>query len=201
LGNTIATISLNLKTSKDISAIAQCMLLDGPGKDILGSLEVGEAVVKLQGRIQGPFMIRIPQFQIVKGAVTDEMIRDRMGIEEEHEAPATANQDHNLPAPPAPSPPSVAPVRTGTDDLMAAFLEDVAAHLESGIAERYRRLGISVRQGQKWKFRLLEADLIEDHEEFTHVGRIRRIVLTDKGRRFIEKNRPVHEGDGAGSSP
>ena len=40
---------------------------------------------------------------------------------------------------------------------MAAFLNDVVAHPECGIAERYKRLGISVRQGQKLKFRLLEA--------------------------------------------
>ncbi len=199
LGNTIATISLNLKTSKDVNAMSQCMLLDGPEKDILGSLEVGEAVVKLQGRIQGPFMIRIPKFQIVKGAVTDEMVRTRMGMEEKHKAPGISNQDSSLPAPSVPSPPSIPPASTATNDLVAAFLEDVTAHPESGIAERYRRLGISVRQGQKLKFRLLEAGLIEDHEELTHVGRIRKIRLTDKGQRFLEKNRPVHEGPGSSS--
>ena len=73
------------------------------------------------------------------------------------------------------------------DDLVLAFLKDVAAHPESGIAERYKRLGVSVRQGQKVKFRLLEAHMIEDHEELTRTGRIRKIRLTDKGRRLIAK--------------
>ena len=108
LGNTFATISLNLKTSKDVNAMAQCMLLENEEKDILGSLEVGQAVVKLQGRVQGPFLIGIPEFQIVKGAVTDEMVRARMGMEEEHASPRISNQDHKLPAPPVPSLPSIA---------------------------------------------------------------------------------------------
>jgi predicted transcriptional regulator len=71
------------------------------------------------------------------------------------------------------------------DDLALAFLRDVEAYPECGIAERYKRLGISVRQGQKLKFRLLEADLIEDHEELTHTGRIHKMRLTTKGRHFI----------------
>ena len=182
LGNTFATISLNLKTTKDVSAMAQCMLLENEEKDILGSLEVGQAVVKLQGRVQRPFLIRIPQFQIVKGAVTDEMVRAQMGIEENPAPQRITNQEHKLPVP---SPASVPPSRSGTDDLMAAFLNDVAAHPESGIAERYKRLSISVRQGQKLKFRLLEAGMIEDREELTRTGRIRRIQLTEKGRHFV----------------
>ena len=64
LANTYCTICLNLKHSKDVNAMAQCMLLEGEEKDILGSLEVGQAVVKLQGRIQRPFLIQIPEFKI-----------------------------------------------------------------------------------------------------------------------------------------
>ena len=185
LGNTFATISLNLKTSKDVSAMAQCMLLENEEKDILGSLEVGQAVVKLQGRVQAPFLIRIPQFQIVKGAVTDEMVRARMGMEGEHELQGISNQEHKLPAPPVPSLPSIALAKPETDDFVAAFLNDVVAHPECGIAERYKRLKISVRQGQKLKLRLLEAGMIEDHAEFTQTGRIRKIKLTSTGERFL----------------
>lgn len=66
----------------------------------------------------------------------------------------------------------------------------MATHPESGIAERYMRLGISVRQGQKLKFRLLEASLVEDHEELTRTGRIRKIRLMEKGQRFLSKTSP-----------
>ena len=50
LGNTYTTIAMNLKHRTDINAMAQCLLLD-QDKDMLGSLEIGEAIVKLQGRI------------------------------------------------------------------------------------------------------------------------------------------------------
>jgi hypothetical protein len=192
LGNTVATISLNLKTSKDVSAMAQCMLLDGPEKDILGSLEVGQAVVKLQGRVQGPFLIQIPQFNIQKGSVTDEMIQERMLVHSSSDL-SRVSRDVNGAETPSPAGPS-APVKgkRDVDDLVLAFLNDVAAHPESGIAERYKRLGISVRQGQKLKFRLLEAGMIEDHEELTHTGRIRKMRLTTKGQHFVATSRSNH---------
>jgi len=184
LGNTYTTICLNLKHSKDVSAMAQCMLLEGEEKDVLGRLEVGQAVVKLQGRAQSPFMIRIPEFQIVKGAVTDEMIREHMGLPAEvQQAPISAGiykatSSITTSTIPATSQP-------GMDDLALAFLRDVEAYPECGIAERYKRLGISVRQGQKLKFRLLEAGMIEDHEELTPTGRIRKIRLMEKGQHFV----------------
>jgi hypothetical protein len=55
--------------------MAQCPLLD-KDKDILGSLEVGQAVVKLQGRIARPFQITVPEFIIQKGSITDEYIQE-----------------------------------------------------------------------------------------------------------------------------
>lgn len=185
LGNTYCTICLNLKHSKDVSAMSQCMLLDGPEKDILGNLEVGQAVVKLQGRVQGPFLIRIPQFPLTKGSVTDEMVRLTHGADGEDDrsagpmpSPAALPLDHPVQAP-------VSGIKLDMDDRVRAFLQDVVGYPESGIAERYKRLGISVRQGQKLKYRLLEAGLIEEHEELTHTGRVRKVCLTDKGRRFM----------------
>lgn len=186
LGNTFATISLNLKTSKDVNAMAQCMLLENEEKDILGSLEVGQAVVKLQGRVQGPFLIRIPEFQIVKGAVTDEMIREHMGFPAEVQPASMAADSYRATSSITTSTIPATP-QTGMDDLARAFLRDVEAYSESGIAGRYKRLDISVRQGQKLKFRLLEAGLIEDHEELTHTGRIRKMRLTGKGQEIVSK--------------
>lgn len=54
LGNTYCTICMNLKHKTDINAMAQCLLLDKE-KDLLGTLKVGQAIVKLQGRIARPF--------------------------------------------------------------------------------------------------------------------------------------------------
>jgi len=78
LGNTYCTICLNLKHQKDVNAMAQSMLLDTGERDILGSLEVGQAVVKLQGRVPRPFVIAIPEFEITKGAISDRAVQTKM---------------------------------------------------------------------------------------------------------------------------
>ena len=77
---------------------------------------------------------------------------------------------------------------TKPDSLVVEFLRDVHDNPESGIAERYKRLGLSVRQGQKLKARLSQKGMIEEHEERTSTGRIRRIRLTEKGDEVVSKN-------------
>ena len=57
--------------------MGQCLLLDKE-RDILGTLDIGQAVVKLQGRIHRPFQIAIPEFIIQKGRISDAFIKDHM---------------------------------------------------------------------------------------------------------------------------
>ena len=76
-----------------------------------------------------------------------------------------------------------------TEKLEVAFLQDIQNYPESGIAERYKRLGISVRQGQKIKNRTLKDELIEEHIETVRTGRIKIIRLTEKALSFLSKNR------------
>jgi len=180
LGNTYCTICLNLKHQKDVNAMAQCMLLDGAERDILGSLEVGEAVVKLQGRSPRPFMIRIPEFEIRKGVVSDEMVSERMPqvIDEETfliaDADETREPEQGYRIQQRADEPSLGPTSM-------AFLADVRDYPESGVAARYRRLGLSVRQGQKLKDKLVQQGLIQEHDEHTPTGRIKVVRLTEKG--------------------
>ena len=187
LGNTYTTICLNLKHSKDVNAMAQCMLLDGQEKDILGSLEVGQAVVKLQGRIPRPFLVQIPEFEIEKGKVTDEMIQPRMKPIAAHERPgSTPPTQSQQPTAASQKEPATEQTPRGKDkSLETLFLKDVQAHPDSGVAARYRRWGISVRQGQKIKAYLAADGLIEEQEERTPTGKLLRIRLTEKGRQFL----------------
>jgi len=176
LGNTYCTICMNLKTRTDIGAVAQCLLLDKE-KDILGSLEVGQAVIKLQGRIAHPFQVSIPEFVIEKGKITDTYVKKHM----QDIAPAMVEEDFRLPA------------STGGDSTMSnkahlaenmvmAFLRDIQEYFDSGIAARYKRLGLSVRQGQKLKSQALQQSLIEGTIETTKTGRQTFIRLTEKGK-------------------
>jgi hypothetical protein len=175
IGNTYLTVCMNLKHKTDINAVAQCLLLDKE-KDLLGSLEVGEAVVKLQGRIARPFMIKVPEFVIHKGAVTDTLIKER------HMRSAAWSS----PTEPAPSVEPSPEVSQDTDakrpqsDPMTRFLKDILDNPESGIAARYKRLALSVRQGQKLKALATHGSLVEEHLETTRMGRLTVLRLTQK---------------------
>jgi len=78
LGNTYATVCLGLKERSDISVMASALNLTGEDRDILTKLEVGQAIVKLQGRWPEPFLVEIPKVDINKGSVTDELLKERM---------------------------------------------------------------------------------------------------------------------------
>jgi hypothetical protein len=166
---------MNLKHKTDINAISQCMLLDKE-KDILGSLEVGQAVVKLQGRIALPFQVSIPEFVIEKGRITDTYVKKHM----QNIAPAMAEQDFRLPAK-AEANSTMSQKADLAKNLELAFLRDVQDNPDSGIAQRYKRLGLSVRQGQKLKQAEIQKGLIHESMETTPEGRVKLICLTSQG--------------------
>ncbi len=181
LANSYATICMSMSNRADINAMSQTLLLDA-GKDVLGTLEVGQAVVKLQGRIPRPFLISIPEFRIEKGRVTDEQIREYMkdkvsqfGIEDEVSDDA-AGEERGLREDVAGSP---------SNGPEIAFLKDVVDNPDSGVAARYKRLGLSGRQGQKVKTRLLDQGLIDEELGTTHAGRLTTIRLTEQGKRLL----------------
>jgi hypothetical protein len=176
LGNTYCTICMNLKHKSDINAVGQSLLMDKE-RDMLGALEVGRAVVKLQGRIARPFQIIMPHFLIQKGSIDDEQIRNHMQhvIIQENEMLAEMNHPSN----------EAIHGFVREEDQRKIFLHDVDQFTSSGIADRYKRMGISVRQGQRLKEILLAEGLIQERVETTHSGRVRVVELTVKGRRFL----------------
>ncbi|MBN1804958.1 MAG: ATP-binding protein, partial [Sedimentisphaerales bacterium] len=179
LGNTYCTICMNLKHKTDINAVSQCMLLDKE-RDILGSLEVGQAVVKLQGRIAKPFEVSIPLFEIEKGKITDTFIKKHM----QDIAPAAIEEDFRLLA----NTNGNCIMNNNTnlaENMEMSFLQDIQNFPYSGIAERYKRLDISVRQGQKLKAKALNQELIQEQIQTTKTGRMKVISLTERGENLL----------------
>lgn len=183
LANTYAVVSFNLKHRADVTAISQAMLLDDSARDVLGNLQVGQAVVRLQGRAVGPFTINVPEFVIEKGAFTDVRVQHHMSAlgllstrssRGDSAAAATQTRVGNgaLAQEGAVSP----------DDAPGLkFLSDVASFPESGIADRYRRLGLSVRRGEQLKADLVQRRLILEELQTTSRGKRRMIRLTEQG--------------------
>ena len=194
LGNTYTTICLNLKHGKDVSTMAQAMLLDGEQKDLLGSLRVGEAIVKVQGRVPRPFMIHIPEFAIRKGRVDDAAVACHMRPILQQRGPFL-DQTTNPLASPLRRGSVKASEQTPLQEIEAALLQDVQAYPASGVAARYKRLGISVRQGQKLKARLLQRSLVAEQQEHTKTGRLNRLILTEAGSELLARISPPEGPD------
>ena len=186
MANSYTVICMSMSNKADISAVAQNLLLD-TSKDILGTLEVGQAVVKLQGRIPRPFQISIPEFKIRKGRMADADIRTHM----EHLVPSIADEataSDGSQGETVPPEPTAGPMPS-SNNAANTFLDDIKHYPDSGVAARYKRLGLSVRQGQNLKSQLADQGLIEEHLEITDTGRRMTVRLTAKGGRLLSETK------------
>jgi hypothetical protein len=147
--------------------VADCLHLDSQQLEHLTRLPVGHALVKLQDRYFSPFLVRFPLMQIKKGIVTDSMIQHTPDFDDVEEA-----------IQPEPAKPELTPEEK-------SFLKDIVVHRFSPVAQRYVRLGLSARKGNKLQSRLTEKGLVVP--EFVHDGRGRRklLGLTDKARQLL----------------
>lgn len=170
LGNTYATLLLNLKDPRDVSKAAALSLLSSSEKRFFGLLPVGVGVVKLQDRWKHSFLVRFPHVRVRKGVVSDEDLREgrfhgvsalsdagRGYFRERGEVWRSRFVDEPL----------------GDGEL--SFLWDVLSHPLSGVDARYKRLGVSVERGHGLKQGLVGRGFLE--EETLVVGGSRRKAL------------------------
>lgn len=183
MGNTYATIALNVKHRSDVNALGGAMLLDEDQKELVGRLTIGQAIIKLQGRWLQPFLIQIPHRKIEKGSVNDSMLVQYMiarnvlkpyqDFEEREEQVAASS------------------VSEITDRQME-FLVNVLKEPFLGTVERYRGLGLSRRKGNSVRESLVEMDLLSTVDIPTKSGKTVLVELTEKGKESLrEKNHEV----------
>lgn len=213
LGNTYATFAMNLKHRGDIAMIQDSLLLDSEQASYLGRLEVGWAIVRLQGRWFWPFLIKLPLVKLVKGVVTDARLREitrekqkdfscllspwggfsSVILTKEEVSNLESGQDKQS---------AVfrdrGKVKEGEDtDGMCAIklttqekdlLMDVWRYARSGIGERYKRLGFSAWCGNKIKNSVVHAGFIRCQSVSIERGRIKILALTEKGQKVLGIN-------------
>jgi DNA-binding MarR family transcriptional regulator len=185
LGNTYTTICFGLKHKADMRTISESLLLEKEQVDFLGQLETGKAIVKLQGRHFKPFLVRFPLFPIKKGNVTDEEIKRKMKgcsgegkeIRIQEEIKRIIREIEGL-------------VKKEGEKVVLSenerkFLIDIAKYPVSGVVSRYMRLGLNRYQGNRIQKELIEKGLISWRPVSTRKGRLKVLVLTDKGKRAI----------------
>lgn len=185
LGNTYTTICMNLKHKADMNTISESLLLNNEQIDFLGQLEVGTAIVKLQGRFFLPFLIKIPLFPIKKGIITDEEIKGETGSYSVESEVVRAGKEINR---------LIRSIRgllnrKEDEEILTVekreFLIDIARHPISGVTMRYSRLGWNRYQGNKIQKEMIEKGLITFRPVSTMKGRLKVLVLTDRGKKAI----------------
>jgi hypothetical protein len=206
LGNTYCTIAMNLKHARDVNTIGDALLLNAEEREFLGKLEIGQAIVKLQGRCFSPFLVRFPLMKVKKGSVKDGELKRRM-------AGYFSVTEEISPLPQAAGDVSVIPATGiicaeqykdgGITQDEETLLKDVILHPISGIAERYKRLGLSVRKGSGILDSLLAKGMLSITDIPVFKGRVKFLELADSGRAAMRQKGydiqdrrsggPVHE--------
>ena len=209
LGNTYTTFAFNLKHRGDIAMMQDCLHLDGEQAGYLGRLEVGWAMVKLQGRWFLPFLVKLPLMTVNKGSVTDQDIRERhaarAGAQDENDIrkegdssvisgreadsrPAGTRDDGSLGLPVGgkeegePGSGGCA-IRLTTQERQ--FLEHVWAHPTYTITQHYSSLNLSPRGGTGVQKNLQGKRLIVSCPISTGRARIKILSLTDLGKALL----------------
>lgn len=196
LANTYCTIGLNLKTADDINALSRCMLLSGKEKDYLGMLPVGSAIVKLQDRWFRPMMVKVPfvpavqrprQTHTVLHVVTpspsvspvDGVQSERVPqIPDPSESPRPSEaRDERVPR----TVKSTCESESRRDRPEDTLLLDIHHHPTDPVTTRYKRLGVSARQGNRWKDALLKRELIVPETISGLSGWFRLFRITEPG--------------------
>lgn len=171
MGNTYATIALNVKHRSDVNALGGAMLLEEEEQDLVGRLPIGQAIVKLQGRWLEPFLIRIPHRKIPKGAVGDgaliDLMRQRNVLKVEACDKEPESKDHNL------------------NEKETLFLKDVLSRPLAGSVERYRNLYLSRRKGNAIREALIQKDMLKAVEISIHSGKTVLLDLSESGRKAL----------------
>jgi hypothetical protein len=176
MGNTYTTICLNLKHRSDVNAMGSAMLMDSDEKDILGTLPIGAAVVKLQGRYIKPFQIKIPYQKLEKGVVTDQDL-SRIMIEQQAADILELNNKNQ-------------PETKETEKILLtekeeSFLFDIVKWPYSGVVERYKRLHLSRRKGNFIKEKCLKNGLIKEISIPTRTGKVIIGQITEPGEQVL----------------
>jgi len=169
LGNCYTTICMSLKDPDDIRVAGGLLQLSDKDRGQISQLPVGQGIVKLADRWKVPFLVQVPNMSIKKGEMTDErlllFLAERGAQSAQSPAVDVGNED-------------VRRVRFSDevlDSTAFAFLLDVLEHPDSGVKERYARLGWSVDKGNRTKQQLLKVGLLDSL--LVNLGNTRKLVL------------------------
>ena len=169
--------------SQPTSSMAVRMLaLPDDGKDYVSRLEVGQSIGKLQSRFQSPFTLKFPLEPCKEQFVSDSEIR-------EHMKGYTADTRQNSPEEQAGEGyQEISDLDERAEELSEKEKELLLSIWEyplNGTVQKFKRIGVSRRQGQKLRQGLIQRGLIKKVPCRVPEGQVVLIEVTKKGRKVL----------------
>ena len=184
LANTTTQIAHSLNRDQDMMTVGASMLLSKEEQKILGRLPVGHAIVKLNNRFHAPFFVEIPRVRIESGKTPDLVIAKRMEgffairklkfpSSSQPEAISLLSRTDKREQ----RKPKTEKQAISTDERM--FLKDIPRNPLSPTTERYKRLKLNPRKGNRIKAHLLAKRFIKEVPIPTAKGQVKLLQLTE----------------------
>lgn len=172
IGNSYTSIFLNQKDPADINKAAAICQLDSDDREFLSRLEVGCAIVKLQGRHTQPVLIEIPLVNIKKGSVTDAMLARYSAI---NQAKSTGSGRKTSVHAEFLQVPRIQQLDIALNDDAFRLFMDILTFPADGVKVRYKRLHMSTGSGNRLKELLVHQGWLES--QTVDIGQTRKTCL------------------------
>lgn len=172
LGNCHTQIYLSLQHERDVRAAREALFIRPEEENYLDRLKLGQGIVKVKGRIN-PCLVKFPLVPIIKGVIDDDHIRGLSTLSGPEKAFKPLIRDF--------------PQEGNKDKDCLALLEDIYKEPFLTLAERYRKLKLSMRKGNLLKQRLADDNLIIPRRITTRKTQILLGDITLKGKALLRQ--------------
>jgi hypothetical protein len=171
--NIYSKITFSLNHKRNVTAIADAMFMDFGQSKYIGLLETGQAICRLMGRYNHPFLIDIP-FSKSEQNISDQVIREHMADFYKDYTPEKPQLDEIEPL--------QVPTKVFTPSpLERVFLDDLLNNPFVGVDKRAKRLGLVPRDSTLIQNTLIENKIIRP----VVIDRRKLFELTEQGEKII----------------
>jgi hypothetical protein len=184
LGNCHTQIYLGLQHADDIRTAHKSLFLNYDEESYPSILKVGEAIVKIKNRVE-PCLVKTPLVSIKKGGITDDWLKVNTPAylpefhDDRHKVqPGFLPEDKYRKQKKGKGPKILGNTHT-------KLLEDIFHHPLSGITQRYKRLKLNPKYGNKFKNLLIAQGCIQPRKVITKKGLIMLFDITPKGKGIL----------------
>ena len=171
--NIYSKITFSLNHKRNVTAIADAMFMDFGQSKYIGLLETGQAICRLMGRYNHPFLIDIP-FSKSEQNICDEVICEHMADFYKDYSPEKPALDEIEPL-------QVPPKTFTPSPLERVFLDDLLNNPFVGVDKRAKRLGLIPRDSTIIQNTLVENKIIRP----VVIDRKKLFELTEQGEKII----------------